>query len=146
MIHLAARLDVIDVWFKGALPALPAIVQASQIKSEKLVDWTGKDQQPSVRQRGAVEELPRLVPPPGALERLDLGEVDRGEHEAGGTAFMYISPAPFEELGLPTNIGQKAIPEYTRNFLGSVPIILTLWPAFLIGLHWATEPPKNEDH
>jgi Fe-S-cluster-containing dehydrogenase component len=69
-----------------------------------------------------------------------------GEHEAGGTAFMYLSPAPFEELGLPTNVGQTAIPEYTRNFLGSVPIILTLWPAFLIGLHWATEPTKNGDH
>ncbi|MFH1268564.1 MAG: 4Fe-4S dicluster domain-containing protein [Planctomycetota bacterium] len=42
-----------------------------------------------------------------------------GEHEAGGTGFMYISPVPFDEVGLPTKLGEKAFPEYTRNFLGS---------------------------
>ncbi len=69
-----------------------------------------------------------------------------GEHEAGGTGFMYLSPVPFEEVGLPANLGEKAFPEYTRNFLGSVPVILTLWPAFLLGLHWSTERPENENH
>jgi len=69
-----------------------------------------------------------------------------GEREAGGTGFMYLSPVPFAEVGLPTNLGEKAFPEYTRNFLASVPIILTLWPAFLVGVHWATERPQNENH
>ena len=67
-----------------------------------------------------------------------------GEREAGGTGFLYLSPVPFEEVGLPTNLGEKAFPEYTRNFLGSVPIVLTLWPALLVGLHWATERPEHE--
>jgi Fe-S-cluster-containing dehydrogenase component len=67
-----------------------------------------------------------------------------GEHEAGGTAFMYLSPVPFNEVGLPTGLGEKPFPDYTRNFLGSVPIILTLWPAFLIGLHWSTERPEGD--
>ena len=69
-----------------------------------------------------------------------------GEHEAGGTDFMYLSPVPFEEVGLPTNVGEKPMPEYTRNFLGSVPIVLTLWPALLVGLHLATGRPENETH
>ncbi len=69
-----------------------------------------------------------------------------GEHEAGGTAFMYLSPVPFEEVGLPTNLGDKPMPDYTRSFLSSVPIVLTLWPAFLVGVHWATRRSENEDH
>ena len=35
MIHLTARLDVIDVRFKRTFPALPAIVQASQIDADQ---------------------------------------------------------------------------------------------------------------
>ncbi len=66
-----------------------------------------------------------------------------GEHEAGGTGVLYLSPVPFAEVGLPTKLGETAYPEYTRSFLGSVPIILTLWPAFLLGVHWATERPEH---
>ena len=69
-----------------------------------------------------------------------------GEHEAGGTGVLYISPVPFKELGFPTDLGDTALPEYTRSFLSSVPIVLTLWPAFLWGLNRATRPSDGEDH
>jgi Fe-S-cluster-containing dehydrogenase component len=67
-----------------------------------------------------------------------------GEHEAGGTSFLYISPVPFEELGLPTNLGDRPLPEATGSFMSSVPLVLTLWPAFLVALYWATKPPEND--
>jgi hypothetical protein len=61
-----------------------------------------------------------------------------GEREAGGTGILYISPVSFEELAFPQNLGDTAYPEYSRDFLTSVPVVLTLWPAFLLGLRQAT--------
>jgi Fe-S-cluster-containing dehydrogenase component len=71
-----------------------------------------------------------------------------GEHEAGGTGFLYISPVPFEELGFNTKIQKKSYPELTKGFLYSVPSIFILWPAMLLGIHNATKnnPEKAEDH
>jgi formate dehydrogenase iron-sulfur subunit len=57
-----------------------------------------------------------------------------GEHEAGGTEWLYISPVPFEEVGFPTNLGTRPYPEATQDFLYSVPFVLCLWPAFLLGV------------
>jgi len=67
-----------------------------------------------------------------------------GEHEAGGTGYMYLSAAPFEELGLNTSLDRKPYPELTAGFLYSVPLIFLLWPAMLLGLHVATR--KKGDH
>jgi Fe-S-cluster-containing dehydrogenase component len=66
-----------------------------------------------------------------------------GEHEAGGTGWLYISPVPFEELGFPTDVGEESYPETTRDFLTSVPVVLTLWPAFLLGLRRATAAAED---
>jgi formate dehydrogenase iron-sulfur subunit len=62
-----------------------------------------------------------------------------GEHEAGGTGFLYLSPVPFEEIGLKTNLQKKPYPELTKSFLYSVPAIFVLWPAMLLGIHKATK-------
>ena len=67
-----------------------------------------------------------------------------GEREAGGTAWMYISPVPFEELGFRTDLDETAYPEYSRNFLTAVPIVLIMWPAFLLALRQATAPAPDE--
>ncbi len=67
-----------------------------------------------------------------------------GEREAGGTGALYISPVPFEELGFRTDLGETAFPEYTRSFLSAVPLVLTVWPAFLFGLHQAVRRTGNE--
>lgn len=72
-----------------------------------------------------------------------------GEHEAGGTGFLYLSPVPFEELGFSTNIQKSSYPELTKGFLYSVPAVFVLWPAMLLGIHESTKnnhlnPEENE--
>jgi Fe-S-cluster-containing dehydrogenase component len=66
-----------------------------------------------------------------------------GEYEAGGTGVLYISAVPFEQLGFPTHLDDVPMAEHTRGFLTSVPVVLTLVPAFLFGLRQAT---KQTDH
>ena len=61
-----------------------------------------------------------------------------GEHEAGGTGWLYISPVPFEEIGFRTDLGDESYPEKTRGFLTAVPLVLVLWPAFMMALRRAT--------
>ncbi len=58
-----------------------------------------------------------------------------GEHEVGGTGYIYLSAVPFEQLGFPTDLGNTAYPQYTKQFLYSVPLVLFGAPAFLLGLN-----------
>ena len=44
-----------------------------------------------------------------------------GEHEVGGTGWLYLSAVPFEQLGFRTDLGTIPYPEYTRDFLYGVP-------------------------
>lgn len=62
-----------------------------------------------------------------------------GEHEVGGTGILYLASVPFEKIGLRSDLGNKSIPELTTDFLYGVPIILTLWPAFLLALSNSTK-------
>ena len=62
-----------------------------------------------------------------------------GEHEVGGTGYMYLSPVPFEKLGFRTDLGTTPYPEYTKSFLYGVPLILTIWPPLLLALNKATK-------
>jgi formate dehydrogenase iron-sulfur subunit len=62
-----------------------------------------------------------------------------GEHEAGGTGFLYLAGVPFNELGLNTSIQTTSYPELSRGFLYSVPTIFVLWPAILLGIREATK-------
>jgi Fe-S-cluster-containing dehydrogenase component len=61
-----------------------------------------------------------------------------GEHEVGGTGILYLSKVPFEQIGFRTDLGTTAYPEFTKGFLYSVPLVLLLWPAFLIGVNTLT--------
>lgn len=58
-----------------------------------------------------------------------------GEHEVGGTGWLYISKVPFEELGFPTDLGTTPYPEFTKEFLSFVPLVLVVWPALLGGFY-----------
>jgi formate dehydrogenase iron-sulfur subunit len=58
-----------------------------------------------------------------------------GEHEAGGTSWLYISAVPFEELGFPTNVGTRPYPEYTEMALDSVPPMIVGGGTVLAGLY-----------
>ena len=66
-----------------------------------------------------------------------------GEDVVGGTGYLYLAAVPFEKLGFRTDLGDTPYPEYTKTFLYSVPVVLTLWPAFLLALNNATK--KDDD-
>jgi hypothetical protein len=58
-----------------------------------------------------------------------------GEHEVGGTSWMYIADRPFEELGFRTDLGTTSYPKLTMGFLSSVPMVLVIWPVMLTGFY-----------
>ena len=58
-----------------------------------------------------------------------------GEHEAGGTSWLYLSPAPFEQVGIDTTVPKEPILNYVKDFLSIVPMVLTIWPALFAGFH-----------
>lgn len=62
-----------------------------------------------------------------------------GEHVVGGTGWLYLSAAPFEQIGFRTDLGTTPYPEYTKNFLYAVPVVFFGVPAFLLGLSLLAE-------
>jgi Fe-S-cluster-containing dehydrogenase component len=58
-----------------------------------------------------------------------------GEHEMGGTSWLYVSGAPFQELGMREDLGITPASELTAGALSSVPIIVGLWPVLLAGIY-----------
>jgi Fe-S-cluster-containing dehydrogenase component len=58
-----------------------------------------------------------------------------GEHEVGGTSWLYLSDVPFERLGLRTDLGTEGFAELTQVSLAAVPLVMTLWPPFLMALY-----------
>lgn len=68
--------------------------------------------------------------------RTDKRYIDHiyGEHEVGGTDWLYISGVPFEEVGFDMNVEKSPYPEFTKGFLSMVPIVLVTWPALLGGI------------
>jgi len=66
-----------------------------------------------------------------------------GESEVGGTGWLYLSAVPFEELGFRTDLGTTPYPEFTRDFLYGVPLVLFGLPALQLGLNLLSE--KDDD-
>jgi hypothetical protein len=62
-----------------------------------------------------------------------------GEHEMGGTNWLYLSGVPFKELGMREDLGISPAPELTAGALGSVPMIVGLWPVLLTGIYAITK-------
>lgn len=52
-----------------------------------------------------------------------------GEHEVGGTSWLYISGVPFDQVGFPVDLPNNPLIEQTKGFLASVPVVFTVWPA-----------------
>lgn len=65
-----------------------------------------------------------------------------GEHENGGTAWLYLAGSDFKELGFP-ELPQTAPTNFTFAALGAVPMVMGLWPAFLTGI-WAMSRRKEK--
>jgi len=68
-----------------------------------------------------------------------------GEHEVGGTGWLYIASVPFEELGMNTNLQQSSYPALTKGFLYSVPSVDLLLPPLLLGIYTATKNNKSKE-
>jgi Fe-S-cluster-containing dehydrogenase component len=66
-----------------------------------------------------------------------------GEHEMGGTSWLYISAAPFREIGMREDLGTMAAGQLTAGPLGAVPIVVGLWPVLLTGI-WAIGKRKDK--
>jgi len=62
-----------------------------------------------------------------------------GQHEMGGTSWMYISGVPFTKIDLRTDLGSTPAPEMTSGALALVPMVIGLWPVLLGGIYKITE-------
>ena len=105
------------------------------------------------RQANGLEPACTTVCPSGALtfgkreallaeaRRRVYGQPDKyapviyGEHEAGGTSWMYIGDRTPEQLGLKTNVPMTPYSALAQGALAVVPVVITLWPPFLMGLY-----------
>jgi formate dehydrogenase iron-sulfur subunit len=67
-----------------------------------------------------------------------------GEREAGGTSWLYLAGVPFGELGFPTDVGETPYPDLTMSFLYSVPVVLALAPAMMLGVASARRGAEEE--
>jgi len=68
-----------------------------------------------------------------------------GEHEVGGTGWLYLAGQQPEKLGLPTNLGTTPYSELTSGFLYAVPLVFVLWPSILFGLNHMTRQKSDDD-
>ena len=59
-----------------------------------------------------------------------------GLREAGGTAVLYLSAVPFDQLGFPTEVIEESYPQLTWAIIKQVPKVFTLGGAFLFGTSW----------
>jgi Fe-S-cluster-containing dehydrogenase component len=73
-----------------------------------------------------------------------------GEHEVGGTSWLYLTDVEPEKLALKTGLPEKAIPENVQGALSAPPFIMTLWPPLLMGFYVFSkrreEVESKEDH
>lgn len=58
-----------------------------------------------------------------------------GEHEMGGTSWLYLSPVTFSKVGMREDLGTTSAPELTSGALAAVPVVVSLWPVLLTGVY-----------
>jgi formate dehydrogenase iron-sulfur subunit len=58
-----------------------------------------------------------------------------GEHEAGGTSWLYLTDVDLGQLAFRTDVPQKAMPDLVSGALGAPPFVMTLWPPLLMGIY-----------
>jgi formate dehydrogenase iron-sulfur subunit len=62
-----------------------------------------------------------------------------GEHEMGGTNWLYLSGLPFASIGMREDLGATAAGKLTSGALGAVPMVVGLWPVLLTGIFAITQ-------
>jgi formate dehydrogenase iron-sulfur subunit len=70
-----------------------------------------------------------------------------GEHEVGGTSWLYLSPVPFEKIGFRTDLGKKAIPDMSKGFLFMTKVfeVIAAWP-LVFAAFYALSKIKNRNN
>jgi formate dehydrogenase iron-sulfur subunit len=58
-----------------------------------------------------------------------------GEHEAGGTNWLYLSDVDFAELAMKVTVDDASYPQLVKGALGVPPFVMTLWPPLLMGIY-----------
>jgi formate dehydrogenase iron-sulfur subunit len=68
-----------------------------------------------------------------------------GEHEVGGTSWLYLSAVPFNEIGFKTDVVKTPIPNLSRSFLFTVKIfeIVGAWP-LVFGAYYAISKARKK--
>jgi formate dehydrogenase iron-sulfur subunit len=61
-----------------------------------------------------------------------------GLSEVGGTSVLFLSGAPFEQIGLETNLPHQPLPALTWRVLSLVPDVATVGATLLGGIYWIT--------
>ena len=69
-----------------------------------------------------------------------------GEKEVGGTAWMYLSSVPFDQVGFDTSLQSEPIIANVKDFLGMVPMVLAIWPPLFAGIHLLATKGKGQPH
>jgi Fe-S-cluster-containing dehydrogenase component len=69
-----------------------------------------------------------------------------GEHEAGGTSWLYIGDFPLEKLALRGEAPGTEIPELVAGALGAPPFVMTLWPPLLMGIYAFSKRRESGEH
>ncbi|HTY21014.1 MAG TPA: 4Fe-4S dicluster domain-containing protein [Geobacteraceae bacterium] len=70
-----------------------------------------------------------------------------GEKEVGGTSWLYLAGVNFDQVGFDTTMSNDPILSNVKDFLGVVPMVLTIWPALFTGFHLLSTKNKNHaDH
>jgi len=68
-----------------------------------------------------------------------------GEKEVGGTGWMYLSNVPFDQVGFDTTLSNDPIISNVKEFLGTVPMVLAIWPALFTGFHLLANKKQHHD-
>jgi formate dehydrogenase iron-sulfur subunit len=61
-----------------------------------------------------------------------------GEKEVGGTSVLKLSSIPFQQWGVPANLGGQPIPNLTADIIEHIPDVATVGMAVLGGIWWIT--------
>lgn len=61
-----------------------------------------------------------------------------GMNQVGGTSVLYLSAVPFDQLGLPSTVGQDPLPDLTWRALSLVPGVVSVGTVLLGGVWWIT--------
>jgi len=61
-----------------------------------------------------------------------------GEHEVGGTSWMYLSPVPFEKLGFPA-LGTQPVAVWSERAMFATPGVIVGAVTLLSGIYWITK-------